>query len=343
MSAARRRTAHSAAQRSSAWPALASRRNYPPDQPDLVAESCADTSAPPLGLRGLRPRSGPYRLFLPLPARSPCIATLCPSYSATLRPSTAPQPLPSISSSARPFLQVHLLLGVRPPHDGPHPLPRLWPPRRLLRRARLDQQGPGPPPRPGLCHGRHAGLCGLVDGAQRAQGAAAAGGMGGRQGGRAWPGPGCPAVWTCAEPPIWVCGQLGRAGTGRASCPELPAPPPPSCLDPARAPPPPPRQEHDWAEQGGKWAGNDEPKVSPYRLAGHLTAAFAIYTTLVWTALGVAVPYPPSVGAGERAAQLWRGIGREQRRLPSPALQPPMRRCAQHAAQPALPAACAPA
>ncbi len=45
-----------------------------------------------------------------------------------------------------------------------------------------------------------------------------------------------------------------------------------------------------------------EPKVSPYRLAAHLTSAFAIYATLVWTALGVAVPYPPAVTAGPQAA-----------------------------------------
>eukprot|EP00873_Tetraselmis_striata_P022529 jgi/Tetstr1/442793/TSEL_030877.t1 len=34
------------------------------------------------------------------------------------------------------------------------------------------------------------------------------------------------------------------------------------------------------------------PRVSPYRLAGHLASAFAIYTTLVWTTLSVASPTP---------------------------------------------------
>ncbi len=66
--------------------------------------------------------------------------------------------------------------------------------------------------------------------------------------------------------------------------------------------------------EGNKWAGTDEPKVSPYRLAAHLTSAFAIYTTLVWTALGVAVPYPPSVTAGEASPRL------RLPRLPCPAL-----------------------
>ncbi|GAA0187209.1 chaperone [Lithospermum erythrorhizon] len=37
-----------------------------------------------------------------------------------------------------------------------------------------------------------------------------------------------------------------------------------------------------------------EPRVSPYRLAAHLTSAFVIYTGLLWTALSVVMPEPPT-------------------------------------------------
>ncbi|CAM8952986.1 unnamed protein product [Rhodiola kirilowii] len=37
-----------------------------------------------------------------------------------------------------------------------------------------------------------------------------------------------------------------------------------------------------------------QPRVSPYRLAAHLTSAFAIYSGIVWTALSVVMPEPPS-------------------------------------------------
>ncbi|KAK9750066.1 hypothetical protein RND81_02G170800 [Saponaria officinalis] len=37
-----------------------------------------------------------------------------------------------------------------------------------------------------------------------------------------------------------------------------------------------------------------EPRVSPYRLAAHLTSAFAIYSGLLWTALSVVMPEPPA-------------------------------------------------
>ncbi|CAN1794771.1 Pentatricopeptide repeat-containing protein At5g55840 [Linum perenne] len=37
-----------------------------------------------------------------------------------------------------------------------------------------------------------------------------------------------------------------------------------------------------------------EPRVSPYRLAAYLTSAFAIYTSLFWTALSVVMPEPPA-------------------------------------------------
>ncbi|CAM6107759.1 unnamed protein product [Calypogeia fissa] len=36
-----------------------------------------------------------------------------------------------------------------------------------------------------------------------------------------------------------------------------------------------------------------QPRVSPYRLAAHLSSAFVIYSGLFWTALSVAMPEPP--------------------------------------------------
>jgi cytochrome c oxidase assembly protein subunit 15 len=39
------------------------------------------------------------------------------------------------------------------------------------------------------------------------------------------------------------------------------------------------------------------PRVSPYRLAAHLTSAFAIYATLVWTSLSLWQPVPASTAA----------------------------------------------
>jgi len=50
----------------------------------------------------------------------------------------------------------------------------------------------------------------------------------------------------------------------------------------------------------------DIPRVSPYRLAAHLTSAFAIYTTLAWTTLGVATGgalSPPTTTAAAAAAR----------------------------------------
>lgn len=41
---------------------------------------------------------------------------------------------------------------------------------------------------------------------------------------------------------------------------------------------------------------HDIPRVSPYRLASHLTSAFAIYALMVWTTLSTAFPVPLSVG-----------------------------------------------
>lgn len=45
-----------------------------------------------------------------------------------------------------------------------------------------------------------------------------------------------------------------------------------------------------------------QPRVSPYRLAAHLTSAFAIYSGLFWTALSVVSPYPIVSGEAGRAA-----------------------------------------
>lgn len=55
---------------------------------------------------------------------------------------------------------------------------------------------------------------------------------------------------------------------------------------------------------------NAVPRVSPYRLAAHLTSAFAIYATLVWTALGLAQPYPPALAAGPSAARAAASLAR---------------------------------
>lgn len=43
------------------------------------------------------------------------------------------------------------------------------------------------------------------------------------------------------------------------------------------------------------------PRVSPYRLATHLTSAFAIYTGLLWTTLSVALPESPASLSGSAA------------------------------------------
>lgn len=39
---------------------------------------------------------------------------------------------------------------------------------------------------------------------------------------------------------------------------------------------------------------HSEPRVSPYRLAAHLTSAFVIYCGLLWTGLSVVMPEPPA-------------------------------------------------
>ena len=45
------------------------------------------------------------------------------------------------------------------------------------------------------------------------------------------------------------------------------------------------------------------PRVSPYRLATHLTSAFAIYTGLLWTTLSVALPESPAALATSAAVR----------------------------------------
>jgi heme A synthase len=61
--------------------------------------------------------------------------------------------------------------------------------------------------------------------------------------------------------------------------------------------------------------GGDVPRVSTYRMAGHLLTAFTIYSALVWTALSVALPWPPTVVAGPEAAHAARLLGRYARPL----------------------------
>jgi cytochrome c oxidase assembly protein subunit 15 len=60
------------------------------------------------------------------------------------------------------------------------------------------------------------------------------------------------------------------------------------------------------------------PRVSPYRLAAHLTSAFAIYTTLVWTTLSLAHPTPALAAAAPAAAAAAAALRR--RALPLAAL-----------------------
>ncbi|KAL5985778.1 Cytochrome c oxidase assembly protein cox15 [Asimina triloba] len=46
-----------------------------------------------------------------------------------------------------------------------------------------------------------------------------------------------------------------------------------------------------WMEPASEYA---QPRVNPYRLATHLTSAFVIYVGLLWTAMSVVMPEPPS-------------------------------------------------
>jgi heme a synthase len=47
---------------------------------------------------------------------------------------------------------------------------------------------------------------------------------------------------------------------------------------------------------------HDIPRVSPYRLATHLVAAFSIYATLVWTTLTLLYPESPAMLASTAQA-----------------------------------------
>jgi cytochrome c oxidase assembly protein subunit 15 len=49
---------------------------------------------------------------------------------------------------------------------------------------------------------------------------------------------------------------------------------------------------------------HEVPRVSPYRLAAHLTSAFAIYATLVWTTLDLARPSPLLANVAASASAL---------------------------------------
>ena len=40
------------------------------------------------------------------------------------------------------------------------------------------------------------------------------------------------------------------------------------------------------------------PRVSPYRLAAHLSSAFAIYAVLLWTTLSLRTPLPTLMSSG---------------------------------------------
>lgn len=63
---------------------------------------------------------------------------------------------------------------------------------------------------------------------------------------------------------------------------------------------------------------NHVPRVSPYRLATHLTSAFAIYATLVWTTLTLAQPTSAAMTAS--AAKLRGAMALRSRMLPLAAL-----------------------
>lgn len=62
----------------------------------------------------------------------------------------------------------------------------------------------------------------------------------------------------------------------------------------------------------------DVPRVSPYRLAGHLTCAFTIYVTLLWTTLTLA--YPQATASTVNAAQQHALAALRLRALPVAAL-----------------------
>jgi hypothetical protein len=156
----------------------------------------------------------------------------------------------------------------------------------VLRSAGLHHQTAGRPPRRPFLVGRRARFRGLVDGQERAGGAP----------------PPAPAT-----PPTPARDQGGGYLLLPWSVSDADATPRHTLGKSLRPP----------GVCGG--AGGQEPKnnqvarVSPYRLAAHLTSAFVIYTGLLWTSLSVlypmAPPLPSAVAAMRRARALLLPVG----------------------------------
>jgi hypothetical protein len=156
----------------------------------------------------------------------------------------------------------------------------------VLRSAGLHHQTAGRPPRRPFLVGRRARFRGLVDGQERAGGAPP-------------PAPATPphlhatrAEGTCCflglspTPTLHRAIRLAKASDHRVSA----------------------------AVPGGQEPKNNQvARVSPYRLAAHLTSAFVIYTGLLWTSLSVlypmAPPLPSAVAAMRRARALLLPVG----------------------------------
>lgn len=61
---------------------------------------------------------------------------------------------------------------------------------------------------------------------------------------------------------------------------------------------------------------HEVPRVSPYRLATHLSTAFAIYAGILWTALNVTWPTPPLAAEGLAPASVARALALRARAHP---------------------------
>ena len=61
---------------------------------------------------------------------------------------------------------------------------------------------------------------------------------------------------------------------------------------------------------------HEVPRVSPYRLATHLSTAFAIYAGILWTALSVAWPTPPLAAEGLSPERVARALALRARAHP---------------------------
>ena len=61
---------------------------------------------------------------------------------------------------------------------------------------------------------------------------------------------------------------------------------------------------------------HEVPRVSPYRLATHLSTAFAIYAAILWTALSVAWPTPPLAAEGLSPERVARALALRARAHP---------------------------